>query len=49
MLVTMNTSYYPFSFIPYLLPWFVIGACLALASASTSFERHGFSECDHAR
>ena len=31
MILTMNTSYYPFSFIPYLLPWFVIGTCLAIA------------------
>jgi hypothetical protein len=29
MLVVMNTSYYPFSFIPYLLVWFVVGTCLA--------------------
>ncbi|HZQ18948.1 MAG TPA: hypothetical protein VFA90_09515 [Terriglobales bacterium] len=32
MVVTMNTSYYPFSFISYLLPWFVIGTCLALVA-----------------
>src|ERR1700741_505759 len=31
MIVVMNTSWYPFSFIPYLLVWFVVGTCLALA------------------
>lgn len=30
LLVILNFSYYPFSFIPYLLVWFVIGFCLAL-------------------
>lgn len=33
IIVIMNFSYYPFSFIPYLLVWFVIGACLALSSS----------------
>lgn len=32
MVLTMNTSYYPFSFIPYLLPWFAVGTCLALVA-----------------
>ncbi len=31
MMVIMNSSYYPFSFIPYLLPWFVVGTCLAFS------------------
>jgi len=29
LLLILNFSYYPFSFIPYLLPWFVVGTCLA--------------------
>jgi hypothetical protein len=33
MLVTMNFSSYQFSFIPYLLVWFVVGTCLALITA----------------
>jgi hypothetical protein len=32
MLVILNFSYYPFSFIPYLLVWFVIGFCLVVAN-----------------
>jgi len=28
-LITLNFSIYPFSFIPYLLVWFTVGACLA--------------------
>lgn len=33
--VTLNFSYYPFSFIPYVLTWFVVGFCLAAATAAT--------------
>jgi hypothetical protein len=33
LLVIMNFSYYPFSFIPYLFVWFVVGTCLAASSA----------------
>lgn len=33
LLLTLNFSFYPFSFIPYLLTWFVVGACLAASSA----------------
>jgi len=33
MIVMLNFSYYPFSFIPYLLTWFVVGTCLALVPA----------------
>jgi hypothetical protein len=36
MIVIMNTSYYPFSFIPYLLTWFVVGTCLATAAQESS-------------
>lgn len=32
LLVTLNFSDYPFLFIPYLLAWFVVGACLAASS-----------------
>jgi hypothetical protein len=32
MLVILNFSYYPFSFIPYLLVWFVVGFCLVVAN-----------------
>lgn len=32
LLITLNFSFYPFSFIPYLLVWFVVGACLAATS-----------------
>lgn len=35
MLVILNFSYYPFSFIPYLLVWFVIGFCLAVQNVVT--------------
>jgi hypothetical protein len=31
---TLNFSYYPFSFIPYVLTWFVVGFCLAAATAT---------------
>ncbi len=34
MLVTLNFSYYPFGFIPYLLTWFVLGVCLVVAGAT---------------
>lgn len=34
LLITLNFSFYPFSFIPYLLVWFVVGACLATASVT---------------
>jgi hypothetical protein len=34
MIVVLNFSYYPFSFIPYLLVWFVVGYCLAISNPS---------------
>jgi hypothetical protein len=46
MVVVMNTSYYPFSFIPYLLPWFVVGTCMALAARQKylkGWENRGFA------
>lgn len=33
LLIDLNFSGYPFYFIPYLLTWFVVGACLATSSA----------------
>ena len=33
LLIDLNFSGYPFSFIPYLLTWFVVGACLATSIA----------------
>lgn len=41
MLVNMNFSYYQFNFIPYVLVWFVVGACLAWASAMRPPSEHG--------
>ena len=38
MILTMNTSYYPFSFIPYLLPWFTAGTCIALAQPGSALQ-----------
>lgn len=46
MVVVMNTSYYPFSFIPYLLTWFVVGTCLALAARQQSLNKGGVLELD---
>lgn len=34
LIVIMNFSAYPLSFIPYLLVWFVVGACLAVSSVN---------------
>jgi len=36
MLVTLNFSAYQFGFIPYLLVWFAVGTCLALATPVTN-------------
>lgn len=33
-LVTLNFSYYPFGFIPYLLTWFIVGVCLVAGSVN---------------
>lgn len=43
LLVTMNFSAYPFSFIPYLLPWFAVGICLAFAINESQFNKKGIS------
>ena len=34
LLLILNFSYYAFSFIPYLLPWFVVGTGLAMAAGN---------------
>lgn len=41
LLVILNFSYYPFSFIPYLLVWFVVGTCLAVSSTIELEEARG--------
>jgi hypothetical protein len=41
MTVVMNTSYYPFSFIPYLLTWFVVGTCLAFTARQMQLMKRG--------
>ncbi len=40
MLVNMNFSYYQFNFIPYVLVWFLVGSCLAWASAMRPPSQH---------
>ena len=43
ILIVMHTSQYPFSFIEYLMIWFVVGACLGLAQPGRPTS-HGRSE-----